>query len=69
VWAHVYRARIAWVRGDATAAREEAKDALQHESPALGAEVTMGGQFHGKTTAERELRLLLDPPVDTGSHR
>jgi tetratricopeptide (TPR) repeat protein len=69
VWAHVFRARIAWVRGDANAARTEARAALDQGSPALGTEVTMGGEFRGKTTAERELRLLLEPPVDTGSHR
>jgi tetratricopeptide (TPR) repeat protein len=69
VWAHVYRARIDWVRGDANAARTEAKAALDAGSPALGTEVMMGDLFRGKTTAERELRLLLEPPVDTGSHR
>jgi hypothetical protein len=69
VWAHVYRARIDWVRGDAKAARAEAKEALEQGSPALGTEVMMGDQYRGKTTAERELRLLLEPPVDTGSHR
>jgi tetratricopeptide (TPR) repeat protein len=69
VWAHVYRARIAWVRGNPDAARIEARAALEQGSPALGTEVMMGDQFRGKTTAERELRLLLEPPVETGSHR
>jgi hypothetical protein len=69
VWAHVYRARIDWVRGDANAARAEAKAALEQGSPALGTEVMLGDLFRGKTTAERELRLMLGPPVDTGSHR
>jgi tetratricopeptide (TPR) repeat protein len=69
VWAHVYRARIAWVRGNPDAARTEARAALEQGSPALGTEMVMGDQFRGKTTAERELRLLLEPPVETGSHR
>ncbi|HUK30228.1 MAG TPA: M1 family aminopeptidase [Candidatus Acidoferrum sp.] len=69
VWAHVYRARIDWVRGDANAARAEAQTALDQGSPALGTEVVMGDLFRGKTTAERELRMLLEPPVDTKSHR
>ncbi len=69
VWAHVYRARIAWVRGNPDAARTEARAALEQGSPALGTEMMMGDQFRGKTTAERELRLLLEPPVETGSHR
>jgi tetratricopeptide (TPR) repeat protein len=69
VWAHVYRARIDWVRGDADAARKEAKAALDAGSPALGTEVMMGDLFRGKTTAERELRMLLEPPADTRSHR
>ncbi len=69
VWAHVYRARVEWVRGDGNAARTEAKAALEQGSPALETEVMMGDQYRGKTTAERELRLLLEPPEDTGSHR
>jgi tetratricopeptide (TPR) repeat protein len=69
VWAHVYRARIAWVRGNPGAARTEARAALEQGSPALGTEMMMGDQFRGKTTAERELHLLLEPPVETGSHR
>ncbi len=69
VWAHVYRARIDWVRGDGNAGRAEAKAALEQGSPALGTEVMMGDQFRGRTTAERELRLLQEPPVDNVSHR
>ena len=58
-WARVYRARVALVRGDRTAARREAGTGLALKSPALETPVAWPEAPEKRATAADALRALL----------